>query len=185
MFAFDKPVFNWLYGLTARFWLFDFIVVFLADWAIYFAILAFVIVILRSKSLKKKSYFFSLAALGAILSRGVIAEIIRYANYNPRPFEELGVKPLISQYATASMPSGHVSFLFPIALAAYRYNKKLGSGLIGITLLMGLSRVIAGVHWLSDIIGGLLVGLAGFLIARTLLPKLQFEKEKVYDIKAE
>jgi undecaprenyl-diphosphatase len=176
MFAFDKPVFDWLYGLAGRFWLFDFLIVFLANWLIYFAIIFFGIAILRSKSLKTQAYFLSLAALGAIISRGILAEIIRYINYNPRPFEELGIKPLFSQYATASFPSGHVSFFFPIALAAYSYNKKMGTWLIVATILMGIARVISGVHWFSDIIAGLVVGFVGFWAAKTLLPKLAVKK---------
>ncbi|MCL4406443.1 MAG: phosphatase PAP2 family protein [Patescibacteria group bacterium] len=176
MFAFDKPVFDWLYGLANHFWFFDFLVVFSANWLIYIALAAFLVAVLRVKNLKTEVYYLCLASLGAILSRGIIAETIRYANYNPRPFEELGIKPLINQYATASFPSGHVSFIFPIALAAFSYNKKLGAWLIAATVVMGISRVIAGVHWISDIAAGLLVGAIGFLIARAVLPKLAGRK---------
>jgi undecaprenyl-diphosphatase len=176
MFSFDKPVFNWLYGSIGRFWLFDYSIVFLANWLIFFAIIIFAAAILRSKSLKERARLISLSALSVILSRGIIAEIIRYVAYTPRPFEDLGIQPLFNQYATASMPSGHVSFLFPIALVAYSYNKKLGLALIIATVLMGLARVAAGVHWFSDIIGGLIVGFAGFWIAKKLLSKLADKK---------
>ncbi len=178
MFAFDKPVFNWLYGLAGRFWLLDYVVVFSAKWLIWLALAAFAIAVWRSKSLRTRAYFFSLAALGAILSRGIFAEIVRYARYNPRPFEELGIDPLFGQYATASFPSGHVAFLFPIALAAWKYNKKLGIWLIAATILMGISRVIAGVHWMTDIAAGFLVGAIGFLVAQALLPRLEKKGEE-------
>ncbi|HQA96039.1 MAG TPA: phosphatase PAP2 family protein, partial [Candidatus Colwellbacteria bacterium] len=92
--------------------------------------------------------------------------------------EELGIDPLFGQYATASFPSGHVAFLFPIALAAWKYNKKLGIWLIAATILMGISRVIAGVHWMTDIAAGFLVGAIGFLVAQALLPRLEKKGEE-------
>jgi membrane-associated phospholipid phosphatase len=70
-----------------------------------------------------------------------------------------------------SMPSGHALFFFALAMVAYRYNRHLGIGLYVGATVMGITRIIGGVHWPSDILVGALLGsLVGWLIVHYTTP---------------
>mgnify|MGYP001558745976 FL=1 len=58
-----------------------------------------------------------------------------------------------------SFPSGHATFFFALATAVYFYNKKWGIGFFIATIFITVSRVIAGIHYPSDIIGGAFIGI--------------------------
>ena len=46
-----------------------------------------------------------------------------------------------------------------MASAIYFYNKKWGIGFFVVTLVMTISRVVAGLHYPSDILGGMIIGM--------------------------
>jgi len=47
-----------------------------------------------------------------------------------------------------------------MAAAIYFYNKKWGIGFFIAAVMMNISRIIAGVHYPSDILAGMVVGIA-------------------------
>jgi len=57
-----------------------------------------------------------------------------------------------------SFPSGHTIFIFALATAVYFFHKKLGYFLYFSGLLIGLARISGGVHYPSDILGGIILG---------------------------
>lgn len=100
-------------------------------------------------------------AFSAFIARIAIAEPIRFFFSRERPFESLaGVRQLITHPNGASFPSGHASLAFGIAAAAAYYYPKTSIIFFVAALLVGFGRVVAGVHWPSDIIGGAAVGIA-------------------------
>jgi undecaprenyl-diphosphatase len=79
----------------------------------------------------------------------------------------LTVTQLIEKSPEASFPSGHTAVLFSVAAYIYPINSKIAllTGIFG--LLVGLSRVISGVHYVSDVLAGVVVGiLAGSVIRK-------------------
>lgn len=68
-----------------------------------------------------------------------------------------------------SFPSGHAMgamILYPLLGLLFVRNRSIGIGAgLGIAILIGLTRVILGVHWASDVIGGWLLGVALALAA--------------------
>ncbi len=121
----------------------------------------------------KNSRLFWLALLAAIISRGFFTEAIRFFYYRARPFIALDDIQFLSggnlffeiPQANASFPSGHAAFMFAIAFAGYVYNKKIGTVLIIVALILSLARVYIGVHYPSDILGGILVALISVWIS--------------------
>ena len=78
-----------------------------------------------------------------------------------------------------AFPSGHVlratalaaALLWLLAPAGYRLPTAIAGGAAA-GLAMGYARIALGVHWPSDAIGGMLLGLAWFGLTAALLEKL-------------
>ena len=112
-------------------------------------------------------------ALGLILvilvGRGV-TEVEKYWIARARPTLE----PHLVIVKTSSFPSGHAasSMIFYVALALaltpVRWRRPAAAAAVLLSLLIGLSRVMLGVHWPSDVIGGWSFGLLWVLV--TLRP---------------
>jgi len=79
----------------------------------------------------------------------------------PRPYDMLPwLQPLIPPLADFSFPSGHASssFAAAVALALAGPGKKWAIPAFTLALLICFSRMYVGVHYPSDVLGGLLIG---------------------------
>jgi undecaprenyl-diphosphatase len=106
----------------------------------------------------------------AMLGRG-LSEVQKYWIARVRP----GLEPHLVIVKTSSFPSGHAtsSMVFYLALAlaltAHKpWHRTAAAGAILLSLLVGISRVMLGVHWPSDVIGGWAFGMLWVLL--TLKP---------------
>ncbi|KKU77189.1 MAG: Bacitracin transport permease protein BcrC [Parcubacteria group bacterium GW2011_GWA2_47_8b] len=171
----DSSVFNAIHSIAGQFGILDALIVFFAKYFGYFLVLGAAIFIYKEKDWHKRFYYFALSVLTIIISRGILAEIIRFFYFRARPFAALGFEPLVNHSATAaSFPSGHAAFYFALALAMISIDKKRGWIYLAGAALIGLARVAAGVHWPSDILAGAIVGLISFLVVEwALVPKQQ------------
>ncbi len=166
----DTQLFFALNGLAGQAPFLDAIIVFLASHLPYIVVVLFFGVALSSK----EKIRFLLVGLGsAIVARFGVVELIRLFYHRVRPFDELSITPLFTS-DNWSFPSGHASFFFALSTAVYLYNKKWGMGFFGATVLITLSRVSAGVHYPSDIVGGAVVGIASSYAIFYLLRKLDY-----------
>ncbi len=151
----------------------DFAFIFLARYLGYLTVLAFITYVFFDHQLtaKQKLSWFILALISVGIARGILTEIIRYFDHSLRPFMLDGkVKHLIPE-DSFSFPSGHTISIFAIATIAYFYKKKLGWWLGIGGLIVGTARVIVGVHWPSDIAGGIILGIFVSVVFYKLLPK--------------
>lgn len=141
------------------------LIIFCAQYLPYILVAVFLLILIFSKeTLREKIKFFIFTAISVFLSRVVITEIIRYFYYVPRPFVNNDIVPLISHEATGSFPSGHAAFFFALAMAVYYFNRKWGVIFFVSAILMGLARIIAGVHWPIDILAGAIIGILSAII---------------------
>lgn len=106
---------------------------------------------------QEKLRIFLVTAISVIVARFGVTEFIRFFYHRPRPFVTHQVDQLLFENDW-SFPSGHSAFFFAMAMAIYLYNKKWGTGFFIAAILMNISRIIAGAHYPSDIIGGAIVG---------------------------
>lgn len=193
---FDTAIFNFINGFSNKWWPLDWLGVFLADYLGYFLVVIAILFLIKGKGRRQQVYFFSLATLSVILSRGLITELIRFFYDRPRPFLVLEIQPLINHAAISSFPSGHAAAFFALALAIfYFFRQDLAEGAVpegesrlrwGARLwrqnksnpgwwffigavLMGLARVFVGVHWPTDIIAGAIIGLISAFAVNKLL----------------
>lgn len=173
--ALDTQLFYLLNSLAGRSPLLNAVIVFLASYFAYILIAVFIALIFFSQYSKREKWEIVLVAgLAGIIARFGVAEAIRFFFPRERPYEALHLSPLFTDTAS-SFPSGHATFFFAMATAIYLYNKKWGLWFFAAAALITVSRVIAGVHYPSDIIGGALIGaLVGyltFIIARRTAQK--------------
>lgn len=177
----DFSLLQFINNLSGKFWLLDWLGIFLADYLGYLLVFIFLILLLKEKNWRQRIYFASLASLSVILSRGIITEAIRFFYYRPRPFAALGIEPLINHGTGGSFPSGHAAAFFALALAVFYLNKKCGLRFLGAAALIGLGRIFAGVHWPSDILAGAIIGLISVIIIKNLLlfPETKIKKEDI------
>ncbi len=77
-----------------------------------------------------------------------------------RPCHIDGTIPLaIKMPESFSFPSGHTASSFAAAGTIYAYNKRLGIPALIIALIVGLSRLYLFVHFPTDVLAGIVVGL--------------------------
>jgi len=93
---------------------------------------------------------------------------------NPRPFVSDHVTPLISHVADNGFPSDHTLLVAALASILYCYNRTLGFIVFGTALLIGVSRVFAGIHHWIDVIGSFAIAIAVTAIVYQLSKKHLF-----------
>ncbi|MFA5998309.1 MAG: phosphatase PAP2 family protein [Candidatus Paceibacterota bacterium] len=158
--AIDTQLFYLLNNLAGQSAFFDELIVFLAAYLPYILIIVFLALVFFSQFQKREKLQVLLVTFGSsTIAYFGITETIRFFYHRPRVFTDLPVTQLLTSNEW-SFPSGHATFFFAMATAIYLYNKKWGIGFFIAALGMGVSRVIAGIHYPSDIIGGALIGAA-------------------------
>ena len=154
----DLKIFFWLNNFAGQNRLFDWLFVFFAHYLAYMLVLVFIIFLCLSRRERtRRIYWCVTAAAAALVARLGLTELIRLVYHRPRPFITYSVHQLIPESGW-SFPSGHASFFFAFSTIVYFYNKPLGYWFLAASALMGLARIIAGVHYLSDVLAGALVG---------------------------
>jgi len=171
----DTQLFYFLNNLAGQSPFFDWVIVFFASHLTYLLIVLFFVFIFFSHYPKReKLQILLITAISTVVARFGITEFIRIFYHRPRPFIDLSVSQLLTSNEW-SFPSGHATFFFTLSTAVYLYNKRLGIWFFVATILMTTSRVIAGIHYPSDIIGGALIGIfiayATFHIAKKINEK--------------
>ena len=90
----------------------------------------------------------------------VILSLLRKKINAPRPYEEWGIKPLLDRDSPGqSMPSRHVFSATIISMACLHASLSVGVILLVLSALLGLVRVLGGVHYPKDVVVGYMCGL--------------------------
>ncbi|WP_431088982.1 undecaprenyl-diphosphatase [Paenibacillus sp. 8b26] len=113
------------------------------------------------------------AVVSVCLGMG-ISFIIGHLVYRDRPFVTHAVIQLIKHPANASFPSDHAIGAFALAVTFWLYGKRFRLSWLIAALLIGFSRIWAGVHYPSDIAAGALIGTLCAVSTRYLL--LRFKR---------
>lgn len=176
MISFDVAVFRWLNSLVfldppVGGWIDAWIVfkaVFLGWWIL--VILFLLAVFSSQKKFWTKAIIFSLTS-GAV-SRFIFTEAIRFFYNRPRPFEVLeNINQLIFHSSGGSFPSGHAAFFFAVAASIFFFHRTWGIIFFGMALYMGIGRIEVGVHWPTDILGGMAVGIFSAWVVRKIVKR--------------
>jgi undecaprenyl-diphosphatase len=159
-------IFNFLHNLSGRSEILDKVIVFIAEpFGYILIVIAYLFLLLHSenesselKNILKK--FREIIILSfSVFSAYIFSIIIKNIVNNPRPFLILNdVNELFIYGGYDSFPSGHATFFAALAAAIFVYHRKVGF-LFGLfAVIIGFSRVIAGIHFPIDILVGFMLG---------------------------
>lgn len=154
------------------------VITYLGDDGIFWIILGVCLLI------PKKTRRFGVYVLGGLAVAGFINNIcLKELIQRPRPFnfngwpEAFNYPNIVKKPSSWSFPSGHTSSSFGAAFPLLlRAKKKYGIPAVILALLIGISRIYVHVHYPTDIIGGIIVGIIGGLIATLLIDKVLYPK---------
>lgn len=155
----NTTIFFWFNSFAGRSEFSDFLITFFANYLAYILIIAFVLIVLLSKSSRAEKFKIAISAfIVGLVGRLLIVESIRYFYHHPRPFVALIEARQLFPETGYSFPSGHATFFFGLSAVLYCFNKKAGKIFFVLSVFMGFTRIMAGVHYPLDILGGAILG---------------------------
>lgn len=137
-------------------------------------IVAALFFIFQNKNMLKREGFTIAVALIIFSVLGLL--ILKPIIARPRPFIAQGVDILIKEPMGFSFPSGHTGSSFAAASVIYFYNKKRGLLALILATLIAFSRMYLFVHYPSDIVGGLILGIISSRIAIKITNEISRKK---------
>lgn len=99
----------------------------------------------------------------------IVISIVRALINAKRPYEVYNYTPPVQKSTKGkSFPSRHTVSAFIIAMAFMYINVKIGIIMLIIAAVIGVTRVLAGVHFIRDVVSGaaigVLIGVLGFFV---------------------
>lgn len=102
-----------------------------------------------------------------VVSEGISAVIPR-----KRPFAAMEqIQLLVPHNADGGLPSHHVVFMAAIAFSIFPLNRRLGAAVLGITLISGIGRIAAGIHYPTDVLVGILLSASIVFLCQFVIRK--------------
>ncbi len=91
--------------------------------------------------------------------------IIKHIVIRPRPYMQYtDLIPLVEKPLDSSFPSGHAANVFAAATAIFLNNKKYGIIAIVFAVVVCFSRLYNLVHYPTDVLAGILIGIGAALL---------------------
>lgn len=167
----NETVFRYLNNLAFQSSVFDSLVVFSAVFLVWLLVAGvFAYALYPGRETKMSSWH----VLGIVFISAFIAwfigEAINVLYPVARPISALegSVNTLVLKGGMDAFPSGHAAFAFALATAMLFFKRSIGALLLIGAVLVGVSRIIAGVHWPLDIIAGGALGMVTAIAASFL-----------------
>ena len=153
----NLTLFHIINGLAGRNQLLDTGMIFAAQDLIYIFCI-YLVYLWFVKSKYRQEVLF--AGYAALLGFGINL-IITMFYFHPRPFMVPTGMLLIAHLPETSFPSDHTTLMFAISLMFVTFRELRGTGVIlfVLSLISGLARVYAGLHFPFDIAGSLFLAL--------------------------
>ena len=91
-----------------------------------------------------------------------------------RPYELTGYQLIIPSPDDYSFPSGHTLASFESAFAIYFNDKKYGNYALVLASAIAFSRLYLYVHYPTDVIGGIILGLLIAVVSKSITNRVNF-----------
>ncbi len=106
-------------------------------------------------------------------------QLILLFYHRPRPYESQITHLIIQKSSDPSFPSDHATVGFAIVMMLVLCRDKWAVGLSVIAILICVSRIYVGTHFVTDVIGGAVTGLMAALITHLFYHKLEAITQRV------
>lgn len=117
---------------------------------------------------RTKKYLLLLGIVVGCLSLA-IGRLIAHFYFDPRPFVRGHFTPLIAHEPDNGFPSDHTLLSAAIAATVTVCNRRLGAVLWAITGVVGVARMLSGLHSPIDVLGSIVIASATAAAAHTFL----------------
>jgi len=108
------------------------------------------------RSQENKAFFM----MNFVAFASAAAGVLKHAFFRPRPSAESFQIIGSDDYGTQGFPSGHSTIIAAAFAFFYKKNKMMRNAVIGlVVLLVAFSRLYLGMHFPSDVVGGIVLGL--------------------------
>jgi undecaprenyl-diphosphatase len=108
----------------------------------------------------------AIAAVLAVTTAAMLVTLFKDLTDRARPpVADAGIDPIGIVPASSSFPSGHAATAFAAAVAVALVYPRLGRPLLALAVVIAVSRVYLGVHYVLDVAAGTLLGIAVGLAA--------------------
>lgn len=150
----------------------DGIFVFLAEYTMFLMLAGLAVFLMLKQREKIRSLIAMKALTAAFMGRVFFVSLIRTFFFRKRPFITATVTQLVNHNALeGAFPSGHATVMFALAFSFLLGENKnfLWGGIYFIlALVSSLARIVVGVHFPLDIVGGILMAALSILITEKL-----------------
>ncbi|UTI63003.1 phosphatase PAP2 family protein [Paraconexibacter antarcticus] len=103
----------------------------------------------------------------------LVGKVISTAVDRPRPFvSHSSIHDFLAHAADPGMPSDHATAAFAIGTAILVAHRRAGAAVLVAATVLALGRVFLGVHYLSDVAVGALLGTASALAVAAVARRL-------------
>lgn len=99
----------------------------------------------------------------------VLARLAGMLFSHVQPFAALGFEPLVAHDIDNSFPSDHTLMAGVLSTVVFLSDRRFGLVLWALTLLVGLCRVLAGLHWAVDIVFAALIAMVAVYAVNVVL----------------
>ena len=146
----------------------------------------------------KKTRKFGMAVLFAVLVGTLLTNLVMKPLFaRPRPYIYYADNPIFMAWhefagghleSEKSFPSGHTTAAFELGISIFLVmkNKKIAWIFPVFSALVGLSRIYLMVHYVTDVIGGVFVGvfagIMGYFIMKAIIEKTKNTKFAEFDL---
>ena len=134
-------------------------------------ILLCVVLLILPRTRKSGAILMAALLVDLVVCNGILKPLV----HRIRPFDvKTGIELLVKQPTDYSFPSGHTAASFTSVMALYLAGeKKLWKPVLVLAVLIAFSRLYLYVHYPTDVLGGVVVGLAAGALGYWLVKKVQ------------
>ncbi len=134
----------------------------LGDGAFWYALMGALVLLDGLDGLRASLHMAATGLMALLLYKG-----LKRWTRRPRPYAaDLRIRAWVAPLDEFSFPSGHTLHAVSFTIVALAYYPWLASVLVPFTMLIGLSRVVLGLHYPSDVLAA--TGIAALLAAASL-----------------
>ena len=91
------------------------------------------------------------------LTSFLVVTIFRKIINRKRPYESMGINPLVKHKQGESFPSRHTVSAFAIAFACLKVSLSFGIIMLILAIIVSGSRILCGVHYISDVLSAIFI----------------------------